>query len=198
MSIPSTLCHYYDDRSGPLRNLSALAPPESEATLSAIRGEGKLFAARRPPWYMERRRELEALARSIFVEKGGMPRTEYPHYFTLGRCDWLESWFESPRLLCLELDAIAPGAISFSYGDLFPSFSPAVSDGREYRRQIYTLGEITELVGRYGLPQDWNADGSRGPERYIEVEVWLDAESILSRSEPGLIGRSCAGRASGS
>jgi len=24
----------------------------------------------------------------------------------------------------------------------------------------------------YGLPQEWNADGQGGPERYIEAQVW--------------------------
>ena len=28
------------------------------------------------------------------------------------------------------------------------------------------------------LPQDWNADGKYGPERYIEAQIWSD-EPIL-------------------
>ena len=31
------------------------------------------------------------------------------------------------------------------------------------------------MIGQYGLPQQWNADGSKGPERYIEVQIWDDA-----------------------
>ena len=55
-----------------------------------------------------------------------------------------------------------------------PTFSPTINDGREYRHQIYTYEEILEMIEKYGLPQEWNADGSYGPERYIEVQVWSD------------------------
>ena len=34
--------------------------------------------------------------------------------------------------------------------------------------------EILEVIGKYGLPQDWNDDVKQGPERYIEVHVWSD------------------------
>ena len=27
-------------------------------------------------------------------------------------------------------------------------------------------------MDKYGLPQEWNEDGSKGPERYIEAHVW--------------------------
>jgi hypothetical protein len=23
-----------------------------------------------------------------------------------------------------------------------------------------------------GLPQEWNRDGSKGPERYVEAQIW--------------------------
>lgn len=62
--------------------------------------------------------------------------------------------------------------LSFTYGDSMPTF--AVKDGREYRQQVYTYDEILNIIHKYGLPQDWNGDGSKGPERYIEVHVWSD------------------------
>ena len=55
-----------------------------------------------------------------------------------------------------------------------PTFSPRVTDGKEYRRKVYTYEEILDVIARYGLPQDWNDDGAKGPERYIEVQVWTD------------------------
>jgi len=55
-----------------------------------------------------------------------------------------------------------------------PTFSPLVNDGKEYRKKVYTYPEILQIIKKYGLPQDWNADGSHGPERYIEVQVWSD------------------------
>ncbi|OAH09946.1 hypothetical protein [Streptomyces jeddahensis] len=40
---------------------------------------------------------------------------------------------------------------------------------------MYTRDEIFQLIDEYGLPQDWNPDGSQGPERYIEAQIWDDA-----------------------
>ncbi len=48
------------------------------------------------------------------------------------------------------------------------------ADGKPYRGPVYTLAELPGLVAAYGLPQAWNADGTRGPERYIEAQVWDD------------------------
>jgi hypothetical protein len=47
-------------------------------------------------------------------------------------------------------------------------------DGKEYRRKLYTYDEILKIIEKYGLPQDWNDDGTFGPERYIEAHVWSD------------------------
>ena len=35
--------------------------------------------------------------------------------------------------------------------------------------------ELFGGIQQYGLPQDWNADGKGGPERYIEAQIWEDA-----------------------
>ena len=53
-------------------------------------------------------------------------------------------------------------------------FALKCADGKEYRKKLYTYEEILEIIGKYGLPQDWNDDGKYGPERYIEAHVWSD------------------------
>jgi len=47
-------------------------------------------------------------------------------------------------------------------------------DDKEYRRKLYTHNEIVKVIKKYGLPQDYNADGAYGPERYVEAHVWSD------------------------
>lgn len=64
--------------------------------------------------------------------------------------------------------------ISFTYGDMFPTFSQRICDGREYRNNVYTYQEILQLINQYGLPQIWNPNGEHGPERYIEAQIWYD------------------------
>ncbi|WP_249281057.1 hypothetical protein [Paenibacillus sp. 7516] len=46
------------------------------------------------------------------------------------------------------------------------------SDDKPYRKQVYTKDEILQVIQNYGWPQEWNRNGERGPERYIEVQVW--------------------------
>lgn len=47
-------------------------------------------------------------------------------------------------------------------------------EGKEYRKKLYTYDEILDIIGKYGLPQDWKNDGAYGPERYIEAQIWSD------------------------
>jgi len=48
---------------------------------------------------------------------------------------------------------------------------------REQFVSIYVKEEVMELIERYGFPQEWNRNGDKGPERYIEVQIW-DVEVI--------------------
>lgn len=164
------LYHYFERTHGPFRNLSGLSEEAADAISEQIRMQGKGFASQRQPDYMRIRRELESQAREQFVAKGGRPRTTFPHYMTLSPCDWLETWYEDAGIIVIGVDTFASDAISFTYGDLFPTMR--YSDGKPYRKQVYTKDEIMEIIARYGLPQDWNPDGAKGPERYIEVQVW--------------------------
>ena len=179
MSTFPDLYHYYERRKGPFLNLSDLPIAEAQRVLDTLKAESTVMASQRYDGYLERRIELEQLARRLFIDKGGKPKRVVPHTMTVGPCDWLETWYEEPAHVRLPLSAFAPGTLSFTYGDLFPTFSPRVTDGREYRRTIYTLEEISGIIEKYGLPQDWNNDGAFGPERYVEVQVW-DEGSIFS------------------
>jgi hypothetical protein len=168
------LYHYYEKTTGPFKNLSDIPLEQAKHVLAKIKADNQSFAANRLPGYLERRRELEQIARKIFVDKGGKPVRCVPHYMVVGECAWLQTWYMHGCYLKIPLSAFDPETISFSYGDLFPTFSPRVTDQKEYRGQIYSLSEIKMIVEQYGLPQDWNSEGIYGPERYIEVQVWDD------------------------
>ena len=168
------LYHYFEKATGPFKNLSGLPDGQAQKVLARIRASGTIMAAHRFDGYMRRRRELEEVARALFVQKGGTPKRKYPDYMVVGECPWLATWYRESDYLRIPVARFDPMTISFSYGDLFPTFSDRARDGREYRRQIYTLEEITEVIERHGLPQHWNPDGALGPERYVEVQVWDD------------------------
>jgi hypothetical protein len=170
--LPDTLCHYYEAENGPFRNLSSMPMETASEVLDSIRQNAKAFASRRSIDYLSVRRTLEARVRGLFIAKGGQPQTTYPHYLVLGHVPWLLEWFEHARQLCIPLSTFDENIVSFTYGDTFPAMR--IMDGKPYRRQVYTLSELPALVTAYGLPQECNADGHLGPERYIEAQVWSD------------------------
>jgi hypothetical protein len=175
------LYHYYERLRGPLLNLSDLPIDQAQAILNDIKAANNTFAAHRYDGYLERRQELEQLVRRMFVQKGGKPLRQAPHYFVVEACPWLETWYIDPAFVKLPVSALPKGAVSFTYGDMFPTFSPRVQDGREYRNKVYTCEEILPVIAKYGMPQQWNPGGEHGPERYIEAQVWCDIspESFL-------------------
>jgi hypothetical protein len=172
-TLPNFLTHYYEAKNGPFRSLSDLSVAAAESVMADIREKGNCFASRRAENYLDIRRELEEKIRRLFLEKGGKPQRDRPHYFILGACAWVKSWYENGQACCIPLAEFSPDAVSFTYGDSFPAMR--FQDGRPYRGKVYSLAELPALVQQYGLPQEWNHDGTKGPERYIEAQVWEDA-----------------------
>ena len=172
-TLPDFLSHYYEASDGPFRNLSDLPLAEAEKILQGIRqGAGDRFASQRKADYLVVRRGLEEHVRNLFIAKGGRPRRERPHYLILGACPWLIGWYPQGRELRIPLAAFKAEIVSFTYGDTFPAMR--YPDGKACRGQVYTLAEIPGLVEEFGLPQEWNAEGKLGPDRYIEAQVWAD------------------------
>ncbi|MCJ7842163.1 hypothetical protein MUB24_14885 [Lederbergia sp. NSJ-179] len=166
------LYHYYDESAGPFRNLSDLDLEEAEQVLNDIRIKKKGFASKRSLDYLKIRRSLEWKARNLFIAKGGKPVRGHPHYMTFGECSWLLDWYPRGKDLLIPITEFDPYTISFTYGDLFPTMR--YKDGNFYRGQVYTLEEIYQVIHICGLPQEWNPEGNKGPERYIEVQIWDD------------------------
>ena len=173
MRLPDFLSHYYENAAGPFSNLSMLPLEQAEQILEEIRRNGNRFASQRSSDYLKKRLELEIKIRQLFDEKGGKPKLTRPHYMILGTCPWLKEWYVDGQELQIKLASIPKECVSFTYGDSFPAMN--YNDGKPYRRRVYTLSELREIVQRYGLPQDWNPDGKGGPERYIEAQVWDEA-----------------------
>ena len=172
MPVPDFITHYYDAAAGPLRSLTDLPSDLGEHILEGIRSQEVLFASKRNTDYLQIRRDLEARVRRLFVQKGGRPLRRQPHYFVLGACPWLHSWYSQGREIHVPLREIDPAVISFTYGDTFPAMR--LRDGKPHRGQVYTLAQLANLVQTFGLPQVGNSDGQFGPDRYIEAQLWDD------------------------
>ncbi len=170
--VPAFLCHYYEAARGPFLNLSDLPLEEAERLLSRIREAGDVFASQRAADYLLIRRGLEQRVRALFIARGGQPQRACPHYMILGTCPWVKSWYREGRELVVPLANFDPNIVSFTSGDTFPAMR--YPDGKPYRGRVFLLGELAELVREYGLPQVQNPNGRRGPDRYIEAQVWAD------------------------
>ncbi len=169
------LYHYYDLDHGAFRTISDLPDEQALALEAKIRADKPdSQCASRFSEYLHWRRHYEDILRDEFRKMGGRMERENPHYMVVEACPWLWSWYEKPALVKIPLEAFDPRTISFTYGDSHPTFSPRCKDNKEYRKRLYDVDGIRDLIARYGYPQEWNADGAFGPERYIEVQVWSD------------------------
>lgn len=169
------LYHFFDRRSGAFRNLSDISQSEAEEILKGIKkNRPQSQCALRDEKYVEHRHNCERMIRNEFIKKNGRIERTAPHYMTFGYSPWLWSWFEQPACIRIPVEEFDMSTVSFTYGDSMPTFSDRVTDGREYRKKLYTYDEMIRLVERYGYPQRWNDDGHFGPERYIEACVWSD------------------------
>ena len=169
------LYHYFDKRSGPFKSLTALPPDEADRVHDQIKSERPdSFCAVRDEEYLERRRKCEAVVRERFIAAGGLADTDTPHYMVVGECPWLLSWYEQGDYIRIPVEEFDTGKLSFTYGDMMPVLSPGARGGRDLHDRVFTYDEILDVIDEYGLPQDWNADGTHGYERYIEVHVWTD------------------------
>lgn len=171
-TFPDFLCHYYEAKIGPFVNLSDLPLVEAETYLENIRQSKLIFASQRSKDYLTIRRALEERIRTLFIQKGGQPKRERPHYMIFGACPWLLSWYQDGKELCLPLDIFSADIVSFTYGDTFPAMR--YEDGKPYRGQVYRLEDLPALVQQFGMPQAWNPEGRLGPDRYIEAQIWDD------------------------
>jgi len=168
------LYHYYEKDTGPFVSLSNLIIEEAQKIQDGLKVENKTFAAQRNEKYLARRQFLEQLVRSLFIEKGGNPIRQTPHYMVIGVCPWLATWYKDSDYIKIPIEEFDMNTVSFTYGDTFPTFSPSVKDNLEYRRNVYTYSEIVTIIDKYGMPQDsWNEPVFAKP-CYVEAQVWSD------------------------
>ena len=133
--------------------------------------------------YIEARLLTEKRIKEEFLKKGGVAERDHPYYLTLERCD---NWFFDAKncfgALAIDLDEFDLSTLSFTYGDSIPTFMDTFDDGRPYRKNVYTYEEIKSVIKKHGFPQKWNTYGEKGPENYIEVQVWSD--SVINKFRP--------------
>jgi len=127
---------------------------------------------------------MEKRLRDAFIAIGGKPLRSAPVYCTLGPNKGLQTWYNSPDCIQIPIEKFDPDTVSFTYGDLFPVFNPALNTGEEWWGKVYRYADIVRLIEQYGLPEDpeYNMKQRLFPEgksigqylKYIEAHVWSD------------------------
>jgi len=165
------LYHYFERKVGSFVSVSGLSIEEAMKIQSQL--TTPFHIENRSEKYYERRKYLEQLVRSLFIEKGGKPILDVPYYMAIGESHFLATWFEGSNHVKIPISEFDLQTISFTYGDTFPTFSPRSTNGMEYRNKVYLYDEILTIIQKYGLPQDsW--DGTYASPCYVEVQVWSD------------------------
>lgn len=86
--------------------------------------------------YIQDRLHYEAILRNEFIKKGGKVERKAPHYMVVEHSPWLSTWYENMTYIEISIKEFDTNILSFTYGDSYPTFSPRVNDGKEYRKKL--------------------------------------------------------------
>ena len=184
--VPEFATHYYVAGRRPFLNLSDLEP----ARLSVVMAELDTLARageserRFGPRYMSLRTETEALLRRRFIERGGCPERQSPHYFVLGDSPWFRGLYRNPAEVGISLRDLPAEATSVTWPDSIASMGLLANYGlptfhKPPYGQVFLLDELPDVVERYGLPSGavpTSYDGHQRQEfdHFVEIQLWSD------------------------
>ena len=178
--LPDFLTHYYIDK--PFRSLSHLPFVAVSKVLADISSTRRLDFRLTREEYIPRRNQIERQMRALFIEKGGQPILQAPHYAVLGTFSLYEEDV-AYRTVTIPITTLATHTVSFTFTDSYFAFSDANLRGvrippRPYHRQVFRLDELPGLVAEYGLPGErWRTEDQRRFDVYIEAQIW-DVEPL--------------------
>jgi hypothetical protein len=184
-TLPKVITHSFHPARGAFRNVCDLPPEDAERIIAAIRLDGHSY---RKPNYLSRRLRAENWLIAERTRKLGETPLARPLYFFLG--DMADGWDKSrPSSVVLPLAMFDAGTITFTFPDSMascPQERPENHSDKPWHGQVFTLAEITQVVARYGFPDPTLSRELRGPDSFIEVQVWDDRPiaEIRGRNAP--------------
>lgn len=177
------LYHYFEQEFGPFMPLTALPTEESRKILIEKKIAGKIGNLDIES-FLQNRYYRDKQLRDAFIAHGGRPQKIAPVYMMLGEHRQWESAYETPAVVKIPLTEFNPLTVSFTYGDSFAIFNPALFGEEEYWNKIYFAEEIIEVVRQHGFPHFVDYDFKRGvyPKdkhinhhlKYVEAHIWDD------------------------
>jgi hypothetical protein len=177
MSVQQFATHYYLRENGPFRSLSDLpAGSEDPIFLDLLTRHKRELGYRRRYGkdYIRIRRRVEDQLRELFIARGGNPRRRHPFYLVYGESAWFRDLNANQDEVRIPLSDLDPETTSVTFPDSFIALS---RNDKPYYNQVFLLGELSELVERFGVPANdhlvpyeryWETDF----ELYIEIQLW--------------------------
>lgn len=171
--------HYYRGDRRPFQNLSDVDDTDLEVVLASLsEGSRRRFG----PRYLPLRRATEARARDLFLQAGGRPLRQHPHYFVLGESPWFAGLYDHPRAVTIPLDDLPAQVTSFTWTDSITALGLGTHLGvpqpaEPWKRQVYPLDQLDLTVAHAPDSADEQAyEGyqQRLLDHYIEIQLWAD------------------------
>jgi hypothetical protein len=169
--LPDVITNRYHPLRGAFQNLCHLPPADAERIIRDIRDATGSY---RSPNYLARRMLVETWLIAERMRKLGETPLSRPVYFFLGRiAEDLDQ--TRPASILVPLAAFEPTMLTFTLTD---SMTACLDTNRvtitadKHGGQVYTLPEIENMVHRYGFPNPSLPRRVRGPNSFIEVQVW--------------------------
>ena len=185
---PTFATHYHLSDKAPFLNLSDLNEEQLAKVVEDLakrRAESGDFNRVYGKRYMQLRRKTEERLRNLFIEAGGKPQRQSPHYFVLGESYWFKHLCPSTEEVSIPLSYFQSESVSITYPDSFVAMGFLAEFGlpheeKPYHGKVFQLEDLPGLVETYGLPSDdyrkqYNNYVNEEFEKFIEIQVWDDS-----------------------
>ncbi|MFK0162157.1 hypothetical protein [Rhizobium sp. NPDC090279] len=171
--LPAVVTHNFHPDRGAFRNVCNLAIDDAERIIASIRRGGHAYLKEN---YLQRRMLAESWLIAERRRKIGETPLPRPVYFFLGNV--ADGWDKSrPASVILPLAMFDVGMITFTFPDSMSSclhLRSADDIDEPWHGQVFTRDEIEDVIARYGFPDPSQSRERRGPDAFIEVQVWDD------------------------
>ena len=179
-TLPTVITHNFHPDRGALQNICYLPNENAERIVASIRLGGHAYLKRN---YLARRLRTEDWLVAERIRKIGETPLARPIYFFLG--NMTDGWDKSrPASIVLPLAMFDVDTITFTFPDSMescPQVNSGDHSGGPWHGQVFTFAEVTEMVARHGFPDPTLPRERRGPNAFIEVQIWDDRPLLEMR-----------------
>lgn len=184
LEVPTFITHYHYPDKAPFLNLSDLPEEERNAIVKELNQRAQRGESQRtfPDWYFVQRREAEKKLRELYIQKGGQPKRNAPHYFVLGKSPIWEDIHQNFKFLQFNISEIET-ELYFSIGDSLWTMAQSQNpdqkwENKWYQGKLYDYQETCEILNELKVDLLSTADLKRTNIAFVETFLWSDEKFI--------------------